>query len=51
MDFKNLTRRTASNKALCDKAFNIAKNPKYDINVNLLQSSINFLIKNFRQWY
>ena len=30
MDFKNLTRRTASNKTLCDKAFNIAKNPKYD---------------------
>ena len=29
-DFKNLTRRTASNKLLSDKAFNIAKNPKYD---------------------
>ena len=29
-DFKNLTRRTASNKALRDKAFNIAKNLKYD---------------------
>ena len=29
-DFKDLTRRTASNKILCDKAFNIAKNPKYD---------------------
>ena len=29
-DFKDLTRGTASNKILHDKAFNIAKNPKYD---------------------
>ena len=29
-DFKNLTRRTASDKILSDKAFNIAKNPKHD---------------------
>ena len=29
-DFKDLPRRTASEKVLCDKAFNIAKNPKYD---------------------
>ena len=29
-DFKYLTRRTASDKILCDKAFNIAKNIKYD---------------------
>ena len=29
-DLKHLTRRTASDKILCDKAFNIAKNPKYD---------------------
>ena len=28
--FKNLTRRTASDKILHDKAFSIAKNPKYD---------------------
>ena len=28
-DFKDLTRRTASDKILHDKAFNIAKNPKY----------------------
>ena len=27
--FKDLTRRTASDKILYDKAFNIAKNPKY----------------------
>ena len=29
--FKDLTRRTASAKILSDKAFNITKNPKYDI--------------------
>ena len=29
-DLKDLTRRTASDKILRDKAFNIAKNPKYD---------------------
>ena len=28
-DFKDLARRTASDKVLRDKAFNIAKNPKY----------------------
>ena len=29
-DFKYLTRRTASYKILDDKAFDIAKDPKYD---------------------
>ena len=29
-DFKDLARRTASDKILLVKAFNIAKNPKYD---------------------
>ena len=29
-DFKDLTRRTGSDKVLRVKAFNIAKNPKYD---------------------
>ena len=29
-DFKDLTRRTAPDKILCDQAFNIAKTPKYD---------------------
>ena len=29
-DFKDLTRRTASHEILPDKAFNVAKNPKYD---------------------
>ena len=28
-DFKGLTRRTNSDKILCDKVFNLAKNPKY----------------------
>ena len=29
-NFKDLPRRTASDKVLCNKAFNIDKNPKYD---------------------
>ena len=29
-DFKDVARRTASDKVLRDKAFNITKNPKYD---------------------
>ena len=29
-DFKDLAKRTVSDKVLGDKAFNIAKNPKYD---------------------
>ena len=29
-DFKDLTRRTVFHKILCDKAFSIAKIPKYD---------------------
>ena len=29
-DFKDLAKRTASDKILRDEAFNIAKNPKYD---------------------
>ena len=29
-DFKDLARRTASDKVLRDKAFNISKNTKYD---------------------
>ena len=41
-EFKDLTRRTAPDKILCDKAFNIAKNPKYEV---LLQWFISFLIK------
>ena len=29
-NFKDLARRTASDKVLRDKAFNFTKNPKYD---------------------
>ena len=29
-DFKDLTKRIASDKILCDKSFNISKNSKYD---------------------
>ena len=47
--FKDLTRRTASDKILHVKAFFIAKNPinMMDINVDFFQRFINFLIKNF----
>ena len=50
-DFKNLTRRTAPDNILRDKAFNTAKNLKYDgyqlglINVEQLKIKI-FLITN-----
>ena len=52
-DFKDLNRRTAVDKVLRDKAFNIAKNPKYegyvDFNVDVWISTpqwfLNFLIK------
>ena len=29
-DFKGLNRRTVADKVWCNKAFNIAKNPKYN---------------------
>ena len=37
-DFKDLSRITASDKVLRDKAFNIAKNPKYDEHKRALAS-------------
>ena len=40
-DFKDLTRRTASDKVLRDKAFNIVKNPKYDGYQRGLASMVN----------
>ena len=49
-DFKDLKRRTASDKILRDKAFNIAKNPKYDgYQRGLVLWFINFLIKSRRE--
>ena len=39
-DFKYLKRRTASDKVLRDKAFNIAKNPKYDEYQRVLASMV-----------
>ena len=45
-DFKDLARRTAFDKDLRDKTFNIAKNPKYDGHQKgLLLWFKNFLIK------
>ena len=46
-NFKDLNRRTAAHKVLSDKAFDIAEDQKCDdINMCLLQCSINVLIKN-----
>ena len=42
-DFKDLERRTASDKVLRDKAFNIAKNLKYDG----YQRGLSFMIYKF----
>ena len=39
-DFKDLTRRTAADKVLCDKTVNIAKNPKYDGYEQVLASMV-----------
>ena len=39
-DFKDLKRRTASDKILRDKAFNIAKNHKYDGYQRVLASTV-----------
>ena len=48
-DFKDLARRTASDKILRDKAFNIAKNPKYDGYQRGFASIVyKFLIKNLQ---
>ena len=45
-DFRDLKRRTASDKILRGKAFNIAKNPKYDVYQRGLASMVyNFFDK------
>ena len=46
-DVKDSPRRTAADKVLRDKAFNIAKNLKYDANQRKLASMVyNFFKKN-----
>ena len=46
-DFKDLKRRTQSNKVLQDKAFEIASNPKYDgYQIGLASMVYNFFDKN-----
>ena len=56
-DFKDLTRKIASDKILCDKAFNIAKTPKYDgyhrssiVNEGI-RAILNFFIIFFTRFY
>ena len=43
-DFKDLSRRTASDKLLRDKAFNLAKNSKYDRHQGRLASVVYKLV-------
>ena len=48
-DFKDLARRIASDKVLRDKAFSIAKNPKYDGYQHGIASTVyKFFDKNFQ---
>ena len=48
-NFNDLARRADSDKVLRDKAFNIAKNPKYDrYQRGLASMLINFLIKSWK---
>ena len=50
-DFKDLTRRTASDKILHDGAFNIAKNPKYDRYIRRLVYAVyKFFDKKWQQY-
>ena len=50
MTFGNLAQRTASEKKLCDKTFNIANNPKYDgYQCGLSSMTYNFLTKNRKE--
>ena len=51
-EFKDLTGRKASGKILRDKAFNIAKSPKYDGYQHGLDPMIyNFFDKNKSLWW
>ena len=50
-NFKDLAKRTAADKVLRDKTFNIAKDPKYDGYQKGLDSMAYFLLKKLQQWY
>ena len=44
-DFKDLPKRTTFGKVSRDKAFNIAKNPKYEHQKSLASMVYNYLVK------
>ena len=45
-DFKDMPRRTVSDKVLTEKAINVTKSPRFeDISVSLPQLFTNYLIK------
>ena len=52
-DFKDLGKRTAADKVLRDKAFNIPKDPKYDRYQRGLASMVYIFSdkKDCRKWY
>ena len=51
-DFKDLTRRTTSDKVLRDKPFNIAKNPKYGgYQRGLASMAYKVFDKKVRRWW
>ena len=47
-DLKDLAKRTASDKVLRDKAFNIAKYPKYD---GCQRGLASMVYKVFKRWW
>ena len=49
-DFKDLAKRTTSDKILRDKAINIAKNPKYDEYQRELASMVYKFFDKNSQW-
>ena len=46
--FKDLNRRAAADKALCDKAFNIVKNPIYGYQRGIVSVVYWFFYKNVK---
>ena len=41
-DFKDLTRRTASDKVLCNQTFDIAKNTKHERKISCVNDALIF---------
>ena len=46
-DFKDLTKRTASDKIFCDKSFNVTNNLKYEISMWTCFNGLHFFFDNY----